>query len=45
MLLIVTPSSWRGQVPVTACSVTSRKKASGPPLLGERRLLDAARSF
>ena len=34
-----------GQVPVSACPVTSRKKASGQPLLGERRLLDAARNF
>ena len=34
-----------GQIPVTACAVAARKKAAGAPLLGEKRLLQAARSF
>jgi hypothetical protein len=34
-----------GRIPLTACSVTSRKKSAGAPLLGENRLLNVARQF
>jgi hypothetical protein len=34
-----------GQMPLTLCPIASRKKSAGMPLVGEKRLLDAARSF
>jgi hypothetical protein len=34
-----------GHVPLTLCPIASRKKAAGMPLVGEKRLLDAARNF
>jgi len=45
VLLKADELSAEGKIPLTACGIASRKKASTAPLLGEKRLLAAAERY